>query len=140
VVIVQIDPIRIDEVPVTASGIRNRVQGLGFNAGFMCEMHIIATLTQHPDTDGRGHGESEVKSLVTASLRLAGEARQLWRQRLHVHMIEAQEKMAQLGVASTMDVEGASLDRLFELGRALGPRTSLPSTRATSVSTPRWTL
>jgi NTE family protein len=118
VLIVQIDPIRIGEVPTTPSGIRDRVQGLGFNAGFMREMHTIAKLTRHPDLDEDGDGGRAVNSLVAGSRRLAGDARQLWRQRLHVHMIEAEEAMARLGAASKMDAEEAALGRLFELGRA----------------------
>jgi NTE family protein len=118
VLIVQIDPIRIDQVPTTPCGIRDRVQGLGFNAGFMREMHTIAKLTRHPDLDERGDGVSAVNSLVAGSRRLASDARQLWRQRLHVHMIEAEEEMARLGAASKMDADEASLGRLFELGRA----------------------
>jgi NTE family protein len=117
VVIVQIDPIRLDEVPTTPSGIRDRVQGLGFNAGLMREMHTIAMLARPLGEGARGGGR-KMGSLIAGSRRLSGATRRLWRQRLHVHMIEAEEEMAQLGAASKMDAEEASLEQLFELGRA----------------------
>jgi NTE family protein len=118
VVIVQIDPIRIDAVPITANGIRDRVQGLGFNAGLMREMHAIATLARPLGEAAGSGGSSDAGSLITGSRRLSGATRELWHQRLHVHLIEAEEEMARLGAASKMDAEEASLDRLFELGRA----------------------
>ena len=71
VVIVQIDPIRIDEVPTTASGIRDRVQGLGFNAGFMREMHAIATLARPLGEERAGSGgRRKAERLVAGSRRL----------------------------------------------------------------------
>ena len=42
VVIVQVDPVRIEELPTTARAIRERVQVLAFNAGFLREMQAVA--------------------------------------------------------------------------------------------------
>ena len=43
IVIVQVDPVRIRNLPTTARAIRERVQVLAFNAGFMREMHEVAS-------------------------------------------------------------------------------------------------
>jgi NTE family protein len=42
IVIVQVDPVRIRDLPTTARAIRERVQVLAFNAGFLREMHEVA--------------------------------------------------------------------------------------------------
>jgi NTE family protein len=42
IVIVQVDPVRIKTLPTTARAIRERVQVLAFNAGFLREMHEVA--------------------------------------------------------------------------------------------------
>ena len=42
IVIVQVDPVRIKALPTSAQAIRERVQVLAFNAGFLSEMHEVA--------------------------------------------------------------------------------------------------
>ena len=44
ILIVQTDPIRIEEVPTSAQSIRDRAQVLMFNAGFMREMRAVAAI------------------------------------------------------------------------------------------------
>jgi NTE family protein len=44
--IVQVDPIRIEQVPTSAQAIRDRIQVLMFNTGFMQEMEEVATRGQ----------------------------------------------------------------------------------------------
>jgi NTE family protein len=43
IMIIQVDPVQIEQLPTTAQAIRERVQVLAFNAGFMREMREVAT-------------------------------------------------------------------------------------------------
>ncbi len=94
------------------------MNSIAFNAGFMREMYMIARLAQPLDEEVPGGQRRKAESLVAGSRQLSGATRELSRQRLHVHMVEAEAEMARLGAASKMDAEETSLDRLFELGRA----------------------
>lgn len=57
ILLVQINPINIDETPLTAAGIRDRMNELSFNASLMWEMRRIAMvermLARGNDDDGR---------------------------------------------------------------------------------------
>ena len=111
IVVVQIDPERIDEVPVTAQAIRDRTHVLAFNAGFMREMHMLASLSPAVDRGGTG---------LTARLRrLAGRLRP---GQVRLHLIEAEETMAGLAVASKLDAGEAFLQ---EHKASLGRRSTL---------------
>jgi NTE family protein len=126
--IVQVDPIRIDELPTTAQAIRERVQVLAFNAGFLREMHALAAFGQAVDRGGRGP--------VARARRLAGKLR-LGPRPVRLHLIEAEAEMARLGAASKLDADEAFLAELVALGRdraaaflaehktAIGARSSL---------------
>ncbi len=50
IVVVQVDPVRIEELPTTARAIRDRLQVLALNAGFMGEMHTVATSARPAST------------------------------------------------------------------------------------------
>lgn len=107
VLIVQIDPIRIDELPTTARAIRDRAQVLAFNAGFMREMHTLATLNRAVDLGGSGLG-ARVRRLAD---RIRGRAE------VRFHLIEAEAAMASLSAASKLDAEEGFLRELWALGR-----------------------
>ena len=107
-VIVQIDPVRIDELPVTARAIRDRTQVLAFNAGFMREMHTLASLNGGVDLGGDG--------LAARARRIAGRLR--GNAPVRLHLIEAEASMAGLSAASKLDADETFLQELFVLGRA----------------------
>lgn len=66
IVIVQVDPLRIKAVPTTARAIRERVQVLAFNAGFLREMHEVA---------GRGRVRLHVIEAEAAMARLGAASK-----------------------------------------------------------------
>ena len=97
IVLVEINPICIDEVPTTARAIMDRINDISFNATMMREMRTIAFVTQLLDQH-----------------RLIGKTRY---RRINFHMIEAEQAMARFGVSSKFNADWDFLTRLFELGR-----------------------
>jgi len=97
IVLVEINPIRIDEIPTTARAIMDRINDISFNATMMREMRTIAFVTQLLDQH-----------------RLIGKTRY---RRINFHMIEAEQAMARFGVSSKFNADWDFLTRLFELGR-----------------------
>uniref|UniRef100_UPI00135C380D patatin-like phospholipase family protein n=1 Tax=Geminicoccus flavidas TaxID=2506407 RepID=UPI00135C380D len=104
ILIVQVDPIRIEQVPTTAQAIRDRIQVLMFNAGFMHEMDDIAA-------NGRTRlhlieAEAELAKLGAASKLNVGRdflerLFVLGRARTDLFLAERQ---ALIGTRSTLDV------------------------------------
>jgi NTE family protein len=97
IVLVEINPIRIDEIPTTARAIMDRINDISFNATMMREMRTIAFVTQLLDQH-----------------RLIGKTRY---RRINFHMIEAEQAMARFGVSSKFNADWDFLTRLFDLGR-----------------------
>jgi NTE family protein len=97
-VLIEINPIRIDEVPTTARAIMDRINDISFNATMMREMRTIAFVTRLLDQH-----------------RLLGKTRY---RRINFHMIEAEREMARFGVTSKFNADWEFLTRLFDLGRA----------------------
>jgi NTE family protein len=97
IVLVEINPIRIDEVPTTARAIMDRINDISFNATMMREMRTIAFVTQLLDQH-----------------RLIGKTRY---RRIDFHMIEAEQQMGRFGVSSKFNLDWGFLTQLFELGR-----------------------
>lgn len=97
VLIVQINPIVIDEVPMSAQAIIDRMNELSFNSSLMREMRAISfvqkLLAEHRLPQGR---YKDVK----------------------VHTIDAEEEMRRLGYSSKLNADRDFLTWLFELGRA----------------------
>ena len=108
ILIVQVDPVRIEKLPTSAQAIRERVQVLAFNAGFLREMHAIAALGRLLDRGGRGP--------IVRARRLAGRLRP-GRRPVRLHLIEAETEMARLSAASRLDPDEGFLAELFALGR-----------------------
>ena len=96
VLIVQINPIQVDEVPKTAPAILDRMNELSFNSSLMREMRAIAF----------------VKKLLDEERVPSGRYKDL-----KIHVVEAEQEMAQLGYSSKLNVDATFLDWLFELGR-----------------------
>ena len=96
ILLVQLNPINIDQVPRTAQEIMDRLNTLTFNASLMREMRAIDFVTRLID-DGFDHGG-----------RL---------KRLLIHVVHAEDVMAELGASSKLNADRAFLEKLFEIGR-----------------------
>jgi NTE family protein len=97
IVLIEINPIRIDDVPTTARAIMDRINDISFNATMMREMRTIAFVTQLLDQH-----------------RLIGKTRY---RRINFHMIEAEQQMGRFGVSSKFNLDWGFLTELFNLGR-----------------------
>jgi NTE family protein len=97
IMLVEINPIRINEVPNTARAIADRMNGISFNATMMREMRTIAFVTRMLDQQ-----------------QLLGRTRY---RRINFHMIQAEREMAAFGVSSKLNADWGFLMTLFELGR-----------------------
>ena len=96
VVIVHINPLYREEVPIEASGILNRINEISFNSSLMREMRAIAFVTSLID-DEQLHGRAMKRMLI--------------------HSIEADEVMRDLGVHTKMTPSWRFLTHLRDLGR-----------------------
>ena len=95
VVIIQINPLRRNEVPHTARDILNRLNELSFNTSIVREMRGFATITQLIESGQlNNHHYSEV----------------------NFHMIEAQDDLAHLNASSKFNTDIAFLEGLHQRG------------------------
>jgi NTE family protein len=97
VLIVQINPVSIPEVPRTAQAILDRINTLSFNSSLMRELraiHFVTKLIDKGFTDG-------------------GRLR-----RIYIHTVDAEEHLSRLGVSSKLNADIAFLRSLHEVGRA----------------------
>jgi NTE family protein len=95
VVIVQINPLKRQDVPTKARDILNRITELSFNSSLVREMRGVATIT----------------SLIDSG-RLAADQYG----RVHFHMIDAHEELPSLGVSSKFTTDFGFLEYLHDLG------------------------
>jgi NTE family protein len=95
VVIIQINPLRRDDVPTSARDILNRVNELSFNTSIVREMRGFATITQLIER-GQLHGDNYAP--------------------VNFHMIEAQNDLAQFDVSSKFNTDIAFLQDLHRRG------------------------
>lgn len=96
VLIVQINPIAIDEVPMSATAIVDRMNELSFNSSLMREMRAIAFVQK-----------------LLAEHRLPRDRYK----DLKIHTVEAEAEMRKLGLSSKLNAAPEFLEWLFELGR-----------------------
>jgi NTE family protein len=96
VLLVQINPVNIDEVPRRAHDIMDRVNEVSFNSSLMRELRTIAFVTRLID-----EGRLELDRY----------------KRLNMHAIEAEDELAKLTVSSKLNADRHFLRWLFELGR-----------------------
>jgi NTE family protein len=97
VLVVQINPVNIDEVPTTAQEILDRLNTITFNAGLIREMRAIDFVTRLIE-DGVQH-DDHLK-------------------RMYVHVIDAEAEMQDFGVSSKLNAHWQFLQHLRDLGRA----------------------
>lgn len=94
--IVQINPIISEGVPTTAQQIQNRVNEISFNASLLKELRVIRDMN---------------------ALIASGELDSKKHRSTRLHLIEAQDRMNELGASSKMNTEWAFLEHLFDIGR-----------------------
>ena len=97
VLIVQINPINVDQVPTTAPAIIDRMNELSFNSSLMREMRAIAF----------------VKKLLAEERVPRGRYKDL-----RIHTVDAEAELGELGYSSKLNADQDFLRWLFELGRA----------------------
>ncbi|MGF1560961.1 MAG: patatin-like phospholipase family protein [Geminicoccaceae bacterium] len=96
ILIIQINPINLPELPKSAQGIYDRVNTLSFNSSLMREMRIIAFVTKLIDEGKLPRGRYK---------------------RLNIHMIHAEDVMQKLGVSSKLNADRGFLQYLFDIGQ-----------------------
>lgn len=97
ILIVQINPMRRNDLPVTARDIMNRVNEITFNASMIKELRAIHLLHQLIDAEGlNAQRYRDVK----------------------LHIIHAAEALKGLDASSKLNAEWAFLQHLFEQGRS----------------------
>lgn len=94
-VLVQINPIRRDELPRTAYEIENRLNEITFNASLIKELRAAYFLSEIINHEG----------LERAAFRDA-----------RIHRIEAEDEMRELSVSSKLNAEWAFLQHLHDIG------------------------
>lgn len=97
IVLIEINPIVIEDLPDNARAILDRMNSISFNATMMREMRAIALVTRLLDQH-RLTGRSNLR-------------------RIYFHMIQAEKEMARFGASSKFNLDGDFLDHLFRLGR-----------------------
>lgn len=101
VVIIRINPIVRKGVPQTARDIDNRLNEITFNSSLMREMRAIAFVTKLID-EGK---------IADSTMK-----------RMYVHMVEADQLMIRLGVASKLNPDWEFLCHLRDVGRERAER------------------
>ncbi len=96
ILIVQINPINIPEVPSTAAAIRDRINTLSWNSSLMREMRAIQFVTNLLDNN-----ELDAKKYS----------------RVFIHTIDAEEELVKFNVSSKLNPDWNFLTHLRELGR-----------------------
>lgn len=96
VLIIQINPINITELPTTAHTISDRVNTLSFNSSLMREMRTI----------------NFVSNLIESGYDRGGTLK-----KINIHTIDAEDVMQNLGVSSKLNADWSFLTHLFEIGR-----------------------
>jgi NTE family protein len=98
ILLIQINPIKIDKVPQTAEEIRDRVNTLSFNSSLMHEMRRV----------------NFVQKMLSDGYNMHGVLRNL-----RIHNINPEIALGSLGVSSKMNAEWSFLQKLRKLGHAM---------------------
>lgn len=96
VLLVQINPVERDEIPVTARGIQNRLNEITFNATLLRELRMVEFVTRLID-----HGKLDMNTY----------------KRINMHVINPAEEMLELSSSSKLNLELEFLHYLRDLGR-----------------------
>ena len=101
IVIVNINPLERDELPIDAHGILNRINEISFNSSLLRELRAIH-FVQRLIADGKVSTDAMKK--------------------VRVHMIADDDLMTELSVASKLVPTPATLSALFDAGQAAAER------------------
>jgi NTE family protein len=101
IVIVQVNPLRREEVPQSPLEIQNRINEISFNASLLSELRAVAF----------------VRRLIAEGRIEAGQMKDV-----RIHMIADDVLMNDLSATSKLQPSGALIGRLFRAGRAAGER------------------
>lgn len=96
VLLVQINPVEIEELPTTVRSIHNRLNEINFNATLMRELRMVEFVTRLIDD-----GKLDPKEYMRARM----------------HAIEPAQEMSELSSSSKLNLEWAFLQHLKSLGR-----------------------
>jgi NTE family protein len=99
VCIIQLNPIKIPELPRTAQAILDRINTLSFNSSLMREMRAIHFVTK----------------LVDSGFTDGGRLK-----RMLIHTVDAEDVLAKLGASSKLNADWDFLTSLRDLGRQRG--------------------
>lgn len=97
--VVQVTPVNLPELPTDAAAIFDRITGLSFNSSLMREMRVVKFVS---DMIQRGNDDG-------------GRLREAF-----IHTIDAEERMGTLGASSQANLDKDYIDGLFALGREKG--------------------
>lgn len=97
ILLVEINPIAVEEVPTSARAIIDRMNSISFNATMMREMRTIALVTRMLE---------QHRLTGTSNLR-----------RINFHMVQAEKEMARFGASSKFNLDADFIETLFALGR-----------------------
>ena len=101
IVIVQVHPIRREDVPNNAAEITNRLNEIVFNAALMAQLRALSMITQIINEPGNS----------------GPEASRIKKKSFFIHIIEAEQAMRTLGMLSELNTDLDFLLYLKELGR-----------------------
>jgi len=96
IVIVQINPIKREEVPRNAGDIENRISEITFNSSLLHELRSIDFVRRLLD---------------------AGNLDETEYRRMRLHLVHARKRIRDLDASSKLNAEWAFLEYLFEIGR-----------------------
>lgn len=99
IVVVQVTPIIRPDIPTTPTAIIDRVNEISFNSTYMRELRAVELINRLIGEGRLTEEEAGMKSV-------------------HLHRIEAEERMADLGVSSKLNADWGFLTELRDLGRA----------------------
>ncbi|HYM31554.1 MAG TPA: patatin-like phospholipase family protein, partial [Candidatus Cybelea sp.] len=99
ILIVQLNPIKIKELPQSAQAILDRINTLSFNSSLMREMRAINFVSKLIDNGFDDEGRLK---------------------RIYIHTVDAEEVLSGLGVSSKLNADWDFLMYLHELGRKRG--------------------
>src|SRR5258708_32025220 len=97
--IVQLNPINITELPTSAQAILDRINTLSFNSSLMREMRAIHFVTK----------------LIDGGFDDGGKLHHV-----NIHTVDGEEVLSKLGVSSKLNADWDFLMYLFEQGRERG--------------------
>ena len=98
ILIVQINPVNIEQIPTSAREVLDRINTLSFNSSLMRELRAVHFVTKLIDN---------------------GELDQAKHKRVYIHTIEAESIVQKLGVSSKLNSDPVYLNFLFESGAKL---------------------